>query len=304
VCFTVCSEGNPIGEGVKGDLKTLKSVDELTREKQRAIAEGRHVPPPPDPNAEGGTCGNCYGAGDAGQCCNTCDDVRNAYKRKGWQFDPQTVEQCTREGFGGDATAQVAANEGCNIYGHLEMPKVAGNFHFAPGAGLEHAYAHVHDLVSFTLGAFNITHRVNALSFGVYYPGGPKGIMDGLERSLVAGTGMHQYFLKLVPTVYQPLHGEEVHSFQFSVTEHLRKMAVSALNNENNRGTLPGVFFNYDLSPLRVRIEEKRRSFGHFLTRVFAIIGGVFTVMGLLDGVLHKTLERVAKKGAKGVLGK
>jgi len=39
-----------------------------------------------------------------------------------------------------------------------------------------------------------------------------------------------------------------------------------------------GVFFNYELSPMRVRIEERRNSLLHFLTRVFAIIGGVFTV--------------------------
>ena len=48
-------------------------------------------------------------------------------------------------------------------------------------------------------------------------------------------------------------------------------------------GHLPGVFFNYELSPIRVRIEEKRRPFLHFLTRVCAIVGGVFTIMGVVD---------------------
>ena len=33
---------------------------------------------------------------------------------------------------------------------------------------------------------------------------------------------MHQYFVKLVPTVYKPLRGPELHSYQFSVTEHVR----------------------------------------------------------------------------------
>jgi len=42
-------------------------------------------------------CGNCYGAGDEGQCCHTCDDVRKAYDRLGWLFRPQDVKQCKKE---------------------------------------------------------------------------------------------------------------------------------------------------------------------------------------------------------------
>lgn len=30
-----------------------------------------------------GACGNCYGAGTAGQCCQTCLDVKQAYQRVG-----------------------------------------------------------------------------------------------------------------------------------------------------------------------------------------------------------------------------
>ena len=48
--------------------------------------------------------------------------------------------------------------------------------------------------------------------------------------------------------------------------------------HDGGGGSLPGVFLNYELSPMRVRIEEKRNSLGHFLTRLCAIIGGVFTV--------------------------
>jgi hypothetical protein len=69
-------------------------------------------------------------------------------------------------------------------------------------------------------------------------------------------------------------------------------------------GQLPGVFFNYELSPIRVRIEERSRSFLHFLTRVCAIIGGVFTIMGVVDRLVEQAVSRVAaqrralKKGA------
>jgi hypothetical protein len=82
----------------------------------------------------------------------------------------QTISQCNNEGYTGDVTAQLAAKEGCNIYGHIDVPKVAGNIHFAPGHGVQHAYAHIHDLSQFPPEAFNISHRINSLSFGPYFP--------------------------------------------------------------------------------------------------------------------------------------
>ena len=54
--------------------------------------------------------------------------------------------------------------------GYLEVPKVGGNFHFAPGRSFQRAHTHVHDLVDFTKSQFNISHRVNSLSFGNTYP--------------------------------------------------------------------------------------------------------------------------------------
>jgi hypothetical protein len=60
---------------------------------------------------------------------------------------------------------------------------------------------------------------------------------------------------------------------------------------------LPGVFFNYELSPLRVRIVEKRRSLGHFLTNCCAIIGGIFTVGGVIDSLVHAVVGNKKKGG-------
>ena len=32
------------------------------------------------------------------RCCNTCDDVREAYRQKGWAFtNSDEIEQCDRE---------------------------------------------------------------------------------------------------------------------------------------------------------------------------------------------------------------
>ena len=64
---------------------------------------------------------------------------------------------------------------------------------------------------------------------------------------------------------------------------------------EAAQGVLPGVFFNYELSPLRAHIEERRRSLGHFLTRVFAVIGGVFVVAGVADSFVYALLQDLGK---------
>lgn len=96
-----------------------------------------------DPNR----CESCYGAGDTlDSCCNTCESVREAYRKKGWAFKPAEVEQCKREGW--DEKLKKQMNEGCQLFGTLEVNKVAGNFHFAPGKSFNQHHAHVHDLQS------------------------------------------------------------------------------------------------------------------------------------------------------------
>lgn len=40
-------------------------------------------------------CGSCYG-GDPGEkkCCDTCEEVQEAYVRRGWSFsDPDHIDQ-------------------------------------------------------------------------------------------------------------------------------------------------------------------------------------------------------------------
>lgn len=61
-----------------------------------------------------------------------------------------------------------------------------------------------------------------------------------------------------------------------------------------------GVFFNYDISPMLIINREERKSFTHFLTGVCAIVGGIFTVAGILDGFIYnaeKTLKRKIELG-------
>uniref|UniRef100_A0A667YA12 Endoplasmic reticulum-Golgi intermediate compartment protein n=1 Tax=Myripristis murdjan TaxID=586833 RepID=A0A667YA12_9TELE len=170
------------------------------------------------------------------RCCNSCDDVREAYRRRGWAFkNADTIEQCKREGF--TQKMQEQKNEGCQVYGFLEVNKVAGNFHFAPGKSFQQSHVHVHDLQSFGLDNINMTHLIKHLSFGKDYPGivNP---LDGTDVTAPQASMMYQYFVKIVPTIYMKADGEVVKTNQFSVTRH-EKVANGLIGDQGLPGLWP-----------------------------------------------------------------
>jgi len=232
-----------------------------------------------------GSCGNCYGAGAPGACCNTCEDVKRAYERSGWRFKPQGIIQCSSEVYMQSLKEQFAEDGGCQVYGRLELSKSSGHFHIVPHKKIHQNQAPVDtnilnlmDLISFAFDQFNVSHTINSLSFGDQYPGF-KSPLDGQTRAVLDTHGMYQYYVKVVPTKYKGLKMETaMSSNQYSVTEHLSHLAPGS-----GRG-LPGVYFYYEVSPIQASIEEKRGSnFLRFLTSACAIIGGAYSVMGLVD---------------------
>ena len=95
------------------------------------------------------------------------------------------------------------------LHGHFKVNKVSGNFHFGPSKSFQHAHLYTFDLMSFTTESFNISHRVNQISFGDDFPG-LESPLDGTERLMPKdeGSGMFQYYVQVVPTGYERLNGE------------------------------------------------------------------------------------------------
>ncbi|XRB10272.1 endoplasmic reticulum-Golgi intermediate compartment protein 3 [Pseudoscourfieldia marina] len=273
------------------------------------VHKAEHLGPPKLANDDKSNateyCGSCYGAESSpGECCNTCEQVKEAYRKRGWQFTgAENMEQCGREKM--VRTIAKQDGEGCNVYGKLHVNKVAGNFHVAPGKAA--AFGNIPLALSEWLGLtkpreFDLSHRINHLSFGKYFPG-QKNPLDGVMRGDVQTTGTqvssgtHQYFIKVVPTVYEPIGYRNgtgsvpaIHSNQYSVTENYHHVDVST-------NQVAGVFFFYDLSPIKVRFTERRKcTMLEFITSCFAIIGGVFTVTGLLDSFVYHGHQAVKKK--------
>lgn len=239
-----------------------------------------------DPNR----CESCYGAENAHmRCCNTCEDVKSAYRQKGWAFSKsQEIIQCKRES---GNTIPIEINEGCRIYGYLQVNKVAGNFHIAPGRSFVQNHIHVHDMQNLAKIEFNTSHKITHLSFGQDYPGQENPLDNSLQLAK-EGSMMFHYYVKIVPTTYVKIDGETIFSNQYSVTRHQKVISGGFFGEQG----LPGTFFTYELSPMMIKYTEKHRSFMHFLTGVCAIIGGIFTVAGIIDSLVYRSSRVIQQK--------
>jgi hypothetical protein len=116
---------------------------------------------------------------------------------------------------------------------------------------------------------------------------GIKSPLDNAKRTLEDTHGMYQYYLKVVPTIYTNLKGENIVSNQYAVTEHMRHLAPGS-----GRG-LPGLYFYYEVSPIQAKIEERRRhgGFWRFFISLCAVVGGCFSVFGLVDSLISTKLN-------------
>ncbi|EEP81803.1 conserved hypothetical protein [Uncinocarpus reesii 1704] len=292
-------------------------------------------------------CGSCYDGvpppnAQKQGCCNTCDEVREAYASRGWAFGRgEGVAQCEREGYGARIDAQ--RHEGCRLEGILRVNKVIGNFHIAPGRSFTNGYMHAHDLKIYheTPVKHTMAHIIHQLRFGPQLPDELSqkwkwtdhhhtNPLDSTSQTTEDPKYNFMYFVKVVSTSYLPLGWDaslssEVHSrlasdaplgkqgiqlgrhgsietHQYSVTSHKRSVEGGDDSAEGHKerihtaGGIPGVFFNYDISPMKVINREARtKSFSGFLTGVCAVIGGTLTVAAAIDRMLYEGAVRVKK---------
>ncbi|MCJ1306404.1 hypothetical protein MMC25_000046 [Agyrium rufum] len=297
-------------------------------------------------------CGVCYGApapatAKKAGCCNTCEDVRDAYASVSWAFGRgENVEQCEREHYSELLDSQ--RHEGCRIEGGIRVNKVVGNFHVAPGRSFSNGQMHVHDLNNYletpVPGGHTFTHEIHHLRFGPQLPDdavakyGTKSVawtnhhlnpLDNTKQATDEAKYNYMYFVKVVSTSFIPLGTEgkslinsvgrtipdfvpigahglgedgSMETHQYSVTSHKRSLMGGSDADEGHKerlhasGGIPGVFFSYDISPMKViNREERAKTFTGFLTGVFAVVGGTLTVAAAIDRGVYEGATRIRK---------
>eukprot|EP00316_Scyphosphaera_apsteinii_P008295 CAMPEP_0119342954 /NCGR_PEP_ID=MMETSP1333-20130426/105824_1 /TAXON_ID=418940 /ORGANISM="Scyphosphaera apsteinii, Strain RCC1455" /LENGTH=453 /DNA_ID=CAMNT_0007355283 /DNA_START=60 /DNA_END=1421 /DNA_ORIENTATION=+ len=177
--------------------------------------------------------------------------------------------------------------EGCGVRGLVLVNRVPGNFHISA-----HSKSH-----SFQPGKLNMSHHVSMMTFGralspTMFRLLPEDVANAhnvLANTSHIATGQNttlEHYLKVVHTTYELRSRRQLDTYQYTANS----------NNYQDGGSLPAAVFSYDMSPMQVVVKEEKKSFASFLTQICAIIGGVFTVTGLIDGLVYHGSNTIRKK--------
>ncbi|XP_057450492.1 protein disulfide-isomerase 5-3-like isoform X1 [Lotus japonicus] len=181
---------------------------------------------------------------------------------------------------------------GCRIEGYVRVKKVPGNLIISARS----------DAHSFDASQMNMSHVINHLSFGrkvsprvmsdvkrlIPYVGNSHDRLNGQSFINTHDLGANvtiEHYLQVVKT-------EVVTRKDYKLVEEYEYTAHSSVAQSLH---IPVAKFQLELSPMQVLITENQKSFSHFITNICAIIGGIFTVAGIMDSILHNTLRMMKK---------
>jgi len=161
--------------------------------------------------------------------------------------------------------------EGCHLKGMLRIPRVPGHLQFSK-FGKGHS-----------VGWADLTHSITAYSF-----------IDPLDDLTVGSTGLEtnpldgksfnssdkktafaHYATLVQTTVDRP-------GFLTSDIRPIYQMSVLSVQNSLNDHHHLGIKFAHDMFPMAVKYEREKKSTLHFLIRMFAILGGLYTIFNIL----------------------
>ncbi|XP_078406827.1 endoplasmic reticulum-Golgi intermediate compartment protein 1 isoform X2 [Cetorhinus maximus] len=167
--------------------------------------------------------------------------------------------------------------QGCRFEGQFNINKVPGNFHVST-----HSATAQPDNP-------DMTHVINKLTFGeIIEVKNVQGAFNALARADKLSSNplaSHDYVLKIVPTVYEDLKAKQRFSYQYTVAQK-EYVAYSHTGR-----IIPAIWFRYDLSPITVKYVERQQPLYRFITTICAIIGGTFTVAGIIDSCIFTASE-------------
>ena len=183
-------------------------------------------------------------------------------------------------------------DEGCKLKGFFYVDAVPGTFQITSG----YYGTIIQRLANEGVLKFNSQHKIRRISFGEF---NRKEIWSNYGRNIAKlsyllnnikkndkNAKIHQYYLKIVPTKFLTYSSKEINNYQYTYNYFA----------ENAIHEMPTLYFRYDLSPITVEYKQYKETFLNFFINICAIIGGVFTVTGIIDAIIHKSVMILLRK--------
>lgn len=286
-------EGSPLGRPIRDSLVNVaQSSTELsaaggTSSGVRTSHATTHL-----------RCQSCFGAHeDEDDCCASCDDVREEFRKRGWDDKPKgyTFGQCASESY-----EEVAAQEGegCRIDALLHVRKVPATFHLGVPTHFKPEKLKDPEDWSNFVSSLDFSHDIRGLSFGPDFPGLVP-VLDGRKKDkhTAPNSEHYQYDIHVIPTRYLEDGYDEISSHQYSVIEYMKSLSQQ---DPNQDVVAPGLWMSYDFTPFEVRVTKTRKSMWHFLTECCAILGGIFAFTGMIDNFAYSLNKAAGSRGRGG----
>ena len=217
--------------------------------------------------------------------------TKSRLDKKGRTLDTKNYE--IREPNYDKIKTEMSNDEGCNLKGHFFVDAVPGSFLITSGY-----YGNiVQRMAAEGILKINAQHRINQISFGEttqryqIWSNFGKNIaklsftLNDIKKKYEQLTSVYQYYLKIVPTKYIT-YKNEINDYQYTYNSYAEKGIHE----------MPSMHFRYDLSPITVEYKLYKETIMNFLINVFAILGGVFTVTGIIDAIIHKSVVILLRK--------
>lgn len=180
--------------------------------------------------------------------------------------------------------------EGCRLEGAIRTLRVPGEFHIQA----------MEKTVDLEPSMTNVTHTVHSLiflddgqSFIDFLQTHESQIPAEVLRNAQPFAGKTftafdhhdapQHFVQVVSTVFELKGADKVTIYQTSSQSQIKKEYANAV---------PQAKFTYQLSPMSVLVHNEHVPLYEFLTQIFAIIGGTYTVISLLHGFVGTVTKR------------
>jgi len=211
--------------------------------------------------------------------------LENEEKYKKWEENAALNKNKNKKAPAPPPVGGKADHPGCQVSGYMEVNRVPGNFHIE-------ARSKNHNL---NAAMTNLTHIVNHLSFG----DPPTRTTQRVKKYLAGVPEEHKNFMPMDDSAWVSEKAHRAHHHYLNiVSTHFDDQFVKYQFLAQSQEVLyevdevPEARFSYDLSPMAVLVRKKsKKSWYEFVTSCFAIVGGTFTTLGLIDGVLYKAFK-------------